>query len=360
MTHSDSSSGERPHIWFIAPFPPPLNGQSNYNKVLLEIIEQQANVTCIEIGKDTKDKLRRSLQNTWIVLTRIPRGATVYTSAPGQMGLWLFLLTILALRLRGLDHFVHHHSFRGVNLAPMASHRWLARLGGPYQRHVFLSETMFDGYAKAYLSDVQKARALVVPNAFLFAQGLTTLPHREGPITIGHLSVMTREKGVDYILALIEHLLPGTDFRFLLGGPIKDNALRAEVAALIATHGDRVEWTGPLQGEAKAAFYARADLFVLPSKLIDEADPLVLLESFAAGTVASASKRGCIPDRMMTPDHLLSMSLEQDAAMLRVLGDQIAADRLGFAARAQAHAKSMFEGATAQGQAFFDELGLRG
>lgn len=358
MTQKSHPSGTRPHIWFIAPFPPPLNGQSNYNKVLLEMMKAQATVTCIETGKGSKEKIVRAVQNAWIVLTRIPKGATVYTSAPGQMGLWLFLLVIAALRLRGLDHFVHHHSFRGVNLAPMASHRWLTRLGGSLQRHVFLSEAMFAGYAAAYLSPDQKARALVVPNAFLFAQALPPFPTRQGPITIGHLSVMTREKGVDYILALIVRLLPQTDLCFVLGGPIKDDSLRAEVEALVAAHSDRVDWTGPLEGEAKEAFYSRTDLFLLPSKLIDEADPLVLLEAFSAGAVASGSSRGCIPDRVMTPEHLLSMSIDEDAAMLQALAAEIAADRRGYADRAQAHAKKLFEDARAQGKKFFAELGL--
>jgi len=349
----------KPKIWFIAPFPSPLNGQTNYNRTLLDALEGRADVICLETGKTTKDKLIRAWKNTWIVLFRIPRGATVYTSAPGQMGLWPFLLTIAALRIRGMDHFVHHHSFRGINLAPLAAHRWLARLGGAYQRHIFLSENMRDRYATTYLSDQQKKRALVVPNAFLFAQTVPATPHRTGPITIGHLSVMSREKGVDYIIDLITRLLPDADLRFVLGGPIQNAALRADIEALVAKYGDRVEWTGPIQGDAKSTFYNRTDLFILPSKLVDEADPLVLLESFAAGTVALASNRGCIPDRVMTQEHLLAMDPDKDLELLQNVVAQIAADRIGTARKAQAHATYMFQNARAQGQAFLAALGVR-
>lgn len=345
-------------FWFIGPFPPPLSGQSHYNQTLIDLLEQDkgVQVTRLTTGERATDKIRLAVTNALTVLVKARKGDTVYTSAPGQMGLWLFLAVIAALRLRGLTHFVHHHSFRSINLAPMASHRWLARIGGPRSRHVFLSQTMCDRYAEAYLSPAQTKGALVVPNAFLFAQDVTPPPRREGPITIGHLSVMTREKGVGDLLSMFEHLLPDTDYRFVLAGPIRDDGLRAEVEAMVAAHPDRVEWIGPVQGEAKASFYARTDLFVLPSKLIDEADPLVLLEAFAAGTVALASNRGCIPDRVIAPRHLMDMDIDADVTRLKAMATDIAADRTGWASRAQDHARRLFAEAAADGQAFLAAL----
>ena len=153
-------------------------------------------------------------------------------------------------------------------------------------------------------------------------------------------------------------MLPDTDYRFILAGGIKDKALRIAVEKMVAIHSDRIEWVGPVQGEAKAEFYARSDLFILPSKLVDEADPLVLLESFAAGTVALASNRGCIPDRVMSPDHLLSMSLVKDVALLRYVAGQIETDRGAFAEQAQTHAQAMFQGAQIEGEAFLAALGV--
>lgn len=345
-----------PRLWFIGPFPPPLNGQSHYNATLHDMLKKRTEVCTLSTGEGISGKLRAALINPLIMLSQVRRGDTVYTSAPGQMGLWLFLTVILALRLRGQPHFIHHHSFRAVNLAPMASHRWLARVGGSYSRHVFLSETMRDGYARAYLSSVQTATALVVPNAFLFTQDIAEPPVRSGPLTIGHLSVMTREKGVDYILALIERLLPETDYQFILAGPIKDDSLKAEVETMVAAHPGRVDWRGPVQGDRKAAFYAATDLFLLPSRLIDEADPLVLLEAFASGTVAMASKRGCIPDRVIDPSHLMVMDLEEDIPLIQAMAAQIKAERTGWARRCQAHATALFQAASEQGKTFLKSL----
>ena len=345
-----------PQLWFIGPFPPPLSGQSHYNVTLRDRLQASGPVICLTTGETISGKIRAVIDNTWAILTRVRHGDTVYTSAPGQMGLWLFLIVIGALRLRGLPNFVHHHSFRSINLAPMASHRCLALIGGANSRHVFLSENMRDRYAEAYLSPAQIQDTLVVPNAFLFAQEITEPPQRDGPVTIGHLSVMTREKGVNHILCLIERLLPETDYRFVLGGPIHDKELRAEVEAIVKACPDRVEWLGPVQGAEKAAFYSRIDLFVLPSQLIDEADPLVLLEAFAAGVPALASNRGCIPDRIMKPEHLMEMALEPDTERLMALADAIAEDRAGWSARTQGHARRLFADAREQGRAFLKEL----
>lgn len=345
-----------PQLWFIGPFPPPLSGQSHYNVTLRDRLQASGPVICLTTGETISGKIRAVIDNTWAILTRVRHGDTVYTSAPGQMGLWLFLIVIGALRLRGLTHFVHHHSFRSINLAPMASHRCLAFIGGANSRHVFLSENMRDRYAETYLSPAQLQGTLVVPNAFLFAQEITEPPQRDGPITIGHLSVMTREKGLDHILCLIERLLPETDYRFVLGGPIHDKDLRTELEAIVTAFPDRVEWLGPVQGSEKADFYARTDVFVLPSKLLDEADPLVLLEAFSAGAVALAANRGCIPDRVMTREHLLEMNPDADVALLKGIANQIVVDRQGWAQRCQDHAKGLFAEAKEHGNHFLHEL----
>ena len=97
-------------------------------------------------------------------------------------------------------------------------------------------------------------------------------------------------------------------------------------------------------------------MFLLPSRLIDEADPLVLLEAFAAGTAAMASERGCIPDRVMAPTHLMRMDPEQDVARIRVMAADIEADRGGWAQRCQSHASALFLAASEQGQVFLNAL----
>lgn len=345
-----------PHIWFIAPFPPPLSGQSQFNAMLRSHLDGVTQTYVLPTGGSAAGKILRAIINPLTVFLRIRRGDIVYTSAPGQLGLWLFLPTIAALRLRRHGHFVHHHSYRAVNLAPMAAHRWLARIGGQRQRHVFLCEKMRRGYVRAYLSPAQAEASLVVPNAFFFAGALPPSPDRRGPIVVGHLSVMTREKGVDYILGLQRRLAGDSSLTFVLAGPIVDDGLRSEVEAAVAASKGQLRWIGPVIGADKAAFYAGVDLFLLPTRLVDEADPLVLLEAFGAGSRVLAADRGCIAERIGAPDDLLSLDPTADADCLRRTAAEIAVDRPAAVRACQARARALHDAAKIQGEAFLAAL----
>jgi len=344
-------------IWLVGPLPPHLSGQTQFNTVLADRLAAFAQLRKLPTGGSAVEKIWRAVINPLILFFWARRTDIIYCSPPGQRGLWLFLPVISVLRLRRLDHFVHHHSFRAVARAPLASHRWLCRIGGDGQRHVFLCEKMNDGYRAAYLSELQGRRTLVVPNAFLFAADLPDLPQREGSVVIAHLSVITREKGIDHILDLQRHFEDDAEVIFILGGPITDPELRSVVEAAAETSNGKLRWVGTVQGQDKADFYAQADLFLLPTRLVDEADPLVLLEAYSAGVCVLAADRGCISDRLLAPGHRLTLVPESDAALLRDMVAEVRKDRIKLAQACQSHARQLSTQARVEGMAFLTELG---
>ncbi|KQR73279.1 glycosyltransferase family 4 protein [Rhizobium sp. Leaf341] len=349
----------RPRIWMIGPMPLPLNGQSNYNATIARFFEAQAPTTVLPTGGTGAEKIVAGLLLPFIILFCVRRDDHVYTSPPGQNGVWLFLPVIAALRLRNLDHIVHHHSFRPINLGPTRASRILCRLGGRFQRHVFLSAKMRDKYAALYLTDLQKSRSFVLPNAFFFYDEKGRLAQRQGPVTIGHLSVITREKGVDYLLQLVERLLTlRTDFRFCLAGPVADAALHQEIVAFCQRHPAIATYLGSVQGDAKARFYEDVDIFILPTRLVDEADPLVILEAYSYGSEILASSTGCIPERMRLPSMLISFELEQDVQLLDRAITDVAAQRTRISQACVQHVKAMHETSRSDARTFFASLGL--
>lgn len=350
-------SRERGRIWFVGPLPPSLSGQTRFNAVLADRLGRFAELRLLTTGGSVAEKIRRAAVNPLLLLFVVRRGDKVYCSAPGQMGLWLFLLVIAALRLRRLPHFVHHHSYRAVALAPLASHRWLCRLGGRRQRHVFLCESMRDGYRVAYLSDEQSKGTLVVPNAFLFATELPELPRRDGPVVVAHLSVITREKGIEHVLELQRRLADDPDVVFLIGGPIGEPHLRNTVEAAVAASDGKMRWIGTVQGQAKVDFYAKSDIFVLPTRLVDEADPLVLLEAYRAGVCVLAADRGCIVDRLLSPSHRLSLEPTADTILLRDMIARARKDRTALGRACQDHAERLNAQAATLGGDFLAALG---
>lgn len=347
----------RSRIWVIGPMPQPLNGQTNYNRRIVAEFEKHAPVTVLPTGGSGAEKIAAGIILPFIILFFIPRRDHVYTSPPGQNGLWLFMGSLLALRLRRLDHFIHHHSFRPINIGPTRSARTLVAISGPYQRHVFLSENMRDRYAELYLTPQLKARSFVLPNAYLFFEEKAAGPVRSGPVTMGHLSVLTREKGVDYLISLSERIFAmRDDFRFVLAGPVRDEGLAREIQAFCARYPDRAEYLGPVYDADKDTFYRRLDLFALPSRLIDEADPLVILEAYGFGCDILASSTGCIPERMRTTDRTMSFDIDRDVALLDTAITQIAANREEMAEAGRQHLLAMHRRSQAQAGIFFHAL----
>jgi len=344
-------------IWLIGPFPPPLHGQAVYNAAFAAHLRAQGELRVLATGQGAASKLAATAPILWAVLLRMRVGDVVYTSMPGQMGAWLFAIVVAALRLRGLRHFVHHHSFRAIVLGPVWVMRLVVALGGRLQHHVLLSPVMRDRFAALYLgADASRAHAL--SNALLFCPEHAAVPERPSrPATIGHLSVLTRDKGVDVAIALFRRLASDQPaLRLILAGPVADEDLRAEISRAVSDFPGRVDYRGAVSGAAKRDFFRDIDLFLLPTRLIDEAEPLVMMESYAAGVEFMGTARGCIPERLRTPDRLLHGDADADAARLLAVLAEGAADWTALREACGRHAERLHALAAGEARTLFDTM----
>jgi glycosyltransferase involved in cell wall biosynthesis len=342
-------------IWLVGPFPPPLHGQAVYNAAIAAHLRQHGELRVLATGEGILSKIAGYGRILLVALFRMRRSDVVYTSMPGQMAAWLFAMVVAALRLRGIRHFVHHHSFRSIVLGPLGVMRLVVGLGGRLQHHILLSPVMRDRFAALYLGADGAGRAHALSNAWLFCPAVTAVPPRPPrPLTLGHMSVLTRHKGVDTVIRLFRQMASAVpDLRLIIAGPLGDETLGGEIADVVADFPDRVDYRGTLSGAAKQGFYADIDLFLLPTRLIDEAEPLVMLESYAAGVEFMATDRGCIVERLRRPDHLLTGDEMADAARIIAILTEAAADweasrqacgmhAAGLHAQAEIEARTLF------------------
>lgn len=109
------------------------------------------------------------------------------------------------------------------------------------------------------------------------------------------LGRVTPKKRVTALIGAFDRSAAGTPWQLVIVGPV-DRAYRDEVglAAAQAIHGDRIHIVGPAYGDDRAAAYASADLFVLPS--ISEGLPMAALEAFANGMPALLTPRCNLPE----------------------------------------------------------------
>lgn len=312
----DSNAPRR--VIAIGQFPPPFNGFSMVSQAMVAAVATQREVITVNTaaagtGPRWQHYLRRlgllAAALARLLRERLHGPATLYLPCEGDAGLLLTLLLVLTGRALGFPTVVHHHSF-GYITTPSNWMRWVVRAGGSRLAHVFLCPRMESAYAAVY-GRVQRSwtqsNAVFVPlPASTAPTRLSALPASAAParedrrgLVIGHLSNLTREKGLHTFLELFHaaraHGLPVSG---LLAGPALDAADVAAIGRTCAEFPADFEYLGAVMGARKEAFYRRIDVFVFPSQYANEAQPVVLFEARAYGALIASTLRGCIAGQL--------------------------------------------------------------
>jgi len=145
--------------------------------------------------------------------------------------------------------------------------------------------------------------------------------------------------------------------RFTLVGPV-DAEFMAKIREEIASLGDRVQLIPPQPSLRIREFYARADLFVLPSWR--EGFPNVILEAMAAGLPVVATTVGAIPDAVRhEKDGLLVPPRDTEAltaALERLVSDSNARKRMGESGKARVRENFEMDRVLERLAGIYDEL----
>jgi glycosyltransferase involved in cell wall biosynthesis len=116
----------------------------------------------------------------------------------------------------------------------------------------------------------------------------------EGHVVIGMAARLAAEKGVEYLLEALPHILAVyPNARVLFAGPYRnvlgEEAYARRLAPLFERYRDHWTFVGVLEPEEMAAFYASCDVVVLPSWNATESFGLVQVEAMLCGTPVVAS-----------------------------------------------------------------------
>lgn len=299
----------RKRFVFFAQTPPPLSGQTVFNAALLAVLARSFDVKQWNTGSSMGEKLICAVRNFWLALFFVRRDDIVYVSWPGHRGGALTVPTIVALGQRRLRVYIHHHSYRVV--AGVGSHllRMLIGKWGEYQSHILLSRRMSARFLELY----QPApRVRIFDNALLFLKP-RALSKAKGTIVLGHMSVITREKGAPYLLDLFRAAQArGAKIRMIFAGPVHDPDLLAQISSAERDFPAFFSYWGPVHGHDKARFFKEITHFLLPSSLPDEADPLVILEAYSWGCDVFGTAVGSVRDRLSGEDRVLTLDIDDD------------------------------------------------
>lgn len=289
----------------VAQLPPPVTGLSVVNdrviatlrssNLLFSAINAAAPADSRGVAKAAK-RLSRTLWAAYCISQALYRRATtLYLPCDGGFGQLYNLMLILGARAGRFDLWLHHHSFAYVNRRSRLM-ALLMRQCPIGTRHIFLCSEMRDRFVALYDAEWRMG----MHEARLLSNAFTVSPSDHGErsddtLAIGHLSNLTVEKGSLRFIDLFRRLsASGVRVRAEMAGPAQDDATAEAIRAAAVDYPLTFKWHGPLGGDAKDAFYKAIDVFVLPTRYVNEAQPVVLLEALAHGCAVAVPKRGCI------------------------------------------------------------------
>ena len=250
------------------------------------------------------NRLRQSAAAWW----SIPGSETVYIAVKAGHGMWLTTASAALARLTGARLFLHHHSYSYIRERKRRMVA-LTRVAGPHMRHIVLSRSMASELGHV-MPEIPRP-LIIIGNAGFIDRTLLELPLKAdgGELVLGHLSLLTRLKGIPEVVDLALALRQaGTRARLIVGGPTEDEESRLQIDRASRELGELFEYRGIVAGEAKRAFFEEITHLVLPSR--DDAVPLVLYEAMAAGVICVATRMGSIPEQLEGGPGILAESAD--------------------------------------------------
>lgn len=291
-----SPSARKCRVLVVGLFPPPIDGQRLVTLRMHDALEKGADVARVELDLFPRLRGISKVLSLGAALCACALGRArgyrdLYLAPHSGGGLVYSSVLAGASRLLGFRLYVHYHSFKnmGRRARLMAA---FVRLCGAEALHIVLGPSMAVGLKAHY----PEAR-----NIFILSNA-TFLPERPAlercPTTrlrIGHLSNLSRAKGLDSVIDCMRRLLAaGVDAELVLAGPATNGAARALLDEARSDLAGRLVWLGPVDPEEIDRFYKRIDIFLFPTIYEHEAEPLVVIEALSFGVPVLATERGCI------------------------------------------------------------------
>lgn len=288
------------NIVFVGPLPPPLHGFSAINLAMHQKITAKADSVLTFDRSYTLIKLPL-LRNVlrWLLpllqavkflfLGCLGRYHAMYLGLSGGLGQVLDLPFLLVARVLGLPVFIHHHSYAYINDVTKLA-QIVFRVAGAAQ-HIVLCERMALTLAENYQVDIDRITA--VSNAAFQDKSRLVEESLNDELCLGFLSNITEEKGIFEFFDTVQ-LASRTGLRVKakIAGPVSAEIKDKFEHYLSVT--PEATYCGPVYGAVKDEFLQSLHFLLFPTKYVNEAEPVTILEAMRYGVPVFAVRRGCI------------------------------------------------------------------
>jgi glycosyltransferase involved in cell wall biosynthesis len=317
------AAGARTKVLFVGLFPPPVNGQRIVTQRMFEQLDAVATVACYDIDRFHRlgpfSKLVSAIFGcVTLIRARINGYTTLYLAPHSGAGLIYSWFIALTSRCCGYALVVHYHSYRNMGRYTRLMAGFLGLCGGD-ALHIVLAPPMARDLHRLYRS---ARHVTVLSNTTFVPPRKVEHPFAGRRLRVGHLSNLSREKGIGSVLDCMRELWArGVKVELWLAGPAEDAQTGRLIAEAQAEFGDRINYLGRLSGSDVQRFYNDIDVFLFPTAYEHEAEPLVVVDAVSAGVPVIATDRGCIGyllgvtgGRVLAAEDFVAQSVEQIAA----------------------------------------------
>ena len=295
-------------ILFIAPLPPPITGHSLVSQVLRNELARDAQVSVVDLGKDSftdgADSLGRVaevLGLLWQVLTRQHGAKRIYfTISESLMGNAKDLL-IYAICFAGLSRMYIHLHGGSIKRLLWDRHPLIHRINRFFIRRMGGVIVSGRSHLEIFEDILPPERVHIVTN---FAQDYLFVTDDEirakfastTPLRVLYISNFIPKKGYGDLLEAYLGLDDATRGAIQIDFAGKFDSSEQEAAFLQRIRGhDGLRYHGMVDDSRKRALFARAHVFCLPTALF-EGQPISILEAYAAGCVVLTTGQSGIRD----------------------------------------------------------------
>jgi len=293
-------------LLFIGPFCPPVTGQTFMTDVIYEKLKNNpvARVVKINIVRGNTDS---KLLNTCIRLYRIfkciynitkyqnIKYKKAYLSVDANAGMYITFLLSLICRLFRYEIILHHHSYSHLisRKLPMSM---LSKAIKACSVHINICEIMSKRMKELYphvLNTINLSNAIALPKK---SSHLTDTYRSNSSFNIGFLGKICNEKGVHEAIQVFTNLFEqGEDVHLILAGPVASTEIMNTINGLSDKYGrDKVDYLGPVYDLDKENFYNSIDVFLFPTKYLNETQGIVNIEAMSYGVPVVAFGRCCV------------------------------------------------------------------
>ncbi len=355
-----------PDCIVVSQLPPPVHGSTLVTARLMRyleargvdvhLVDRRFSRDIAEVGRIGVRKLLSAVGLVWRfrAATRRSHATVIYfvTTRPGS-----FLIDWVVLR-SARRNLRHHRAIAYVHTVGFES---LSERGRWWERRVRQALECFDDVVvlgQTLGHDLERwvpaDKLAVIPNVAepdrvsveqrAPSRGVEAQPDE---IHVLFLSNLLEEKGATDFIEIAEGL-PHGSATFMMAGHAGPPSFMDRVSKALGETSAPVDYRGPVNSDQRAELFAWADIMVFPSSYRYEAQPLVVIEAFAAGVPVIAYDVGGVRDLIRDGENGYLLEIGDVAGAVTLLSglDRLALERLSQCAlktHARAHSPEAFE-----------------